>query len=112
MPRSRGPRAPYPSDPVCGVPRVEPPRRSTGIVETRIIEARIVRGKARGAGPNHPADVGWNDRQTLRRRNRPQMPDVPAPDASGPISLVLAALVMAAAAFLGWRQWRDMRTRP
>jgi hypothetical protein len=40
------------------------------------------------------------------------MPDVPAPDASGPISLVLAALVISAAAFLGWRQWRDMRTRP
>jgi hypothetical protein len=39
------------------------------------------------------------------------MPDVPVNDASGPISLVLAALVMAAAAFLGWWQWRDVRTR-
>lgn len=36
----------------------------------------------------------------------------PAPDASGPASLVLAALVLAAAGFLGWRQWRDHRARP
>jgi hypothetical protein len=36
----------------------------------------------------------------------------PAPDASGPVSLVLAVIVLAAAGFLGWRQWRDYRTRP
>ncbi len=36
----------------------------------------------------------------------------PAPDASGPVSLVLAAIVLAAAAFLGWRQWRDYHARP
>lgn len=36
----------------------------------------------------------------------------PAPDATGPVSLVLAALVLLAAVFLGWRQWRDFRSRP
>ncbi len=40
------------------------------------------------------------------------MPFAPAPDATGIVGLVLAALVLAAAAFLGWRQWRDVRTRP
>jgi hypothetical protein len=40
------------------------------------------------------------------------MPPAPAADASGPASLVLAALVLVAAAFLGWRQWRDYRHRP
>jgi hypothetical protein len=39
------------------------------------------------------------------------MPEVPANDASGPISLVLAAIVMASAGFLGWWQWRDLRKR-
>jgi hypothetical protein len=36
----------------------------------------------------------------------------PAPDATGPASLVLSALVLAAAVFLGIRQWRDVRGRP
>ena len=40
------------------------------------------------------------------------MPPAPAPDASGPASIVLAVLVLAAAGFLGWRQWRDFRSRP
>ena len=40
------------------------------------------------------------------------MPPAPAADASGPASLVLAALVLVAAAFLGWRQWRDYLARP
>lgn len=39
-------------------------------------------------------------------------PAAPAADPSGPVSLILAALVLAAAAFLGWRQWRDVRSRP
>ena len=39
-------------------------------------------------------------------------PAAPAPDPSGPLSLVLGSLVLAAAAFLGWRQWRDVRSRP
>jgi drug/metabolite transporter superfamily protein YnfA len=40
------------------------------------------------------------------------MPADPPADASGPISLALAGLVLVAAAFLAWRQWRDVRTRP
>lgn len=40
------------------------------------------------------------------------MPPAPANDASGLVSLILAALVAASAAFLGWRQWRDHRARP
>jgi hypothetical protein len=36
----------------------------------------------------------------------------PAPDATGPASLILAAVVFAAAVFLGYRQWRDIRVRP
>jgi hypothetical protein len=40
------------------------------------------------------------------------MPPAPAADASGPVSLILAALVLVAAGFLGWRQWRDIRARP
>ena len=40
------------------------------------------------------------------------MPPAPAADASGPASLVLAALVLVAAAFLGWHQWRDYHARP
>jgi small-conductance mechanosensitive channel len=33
-------------------------------------------------------------------------------DASGLASLLMAGVVLAAAAFLGWRQWRDVRSRP
>jgi hypothetical protein len=40
------------------------------------------------------------------------MPLAPALDASGIASLLMAGLVVAAAAFLGWRQWRDVRSRP
>jgi small-conductance mechanosensitive channel len=40
------------------------------------------------------------------------MPLAPALDASGVASLLMAGLVLAAAAFLGWRQWRDVRSRP
>jgi hypothetical protein len=39
------------------------------------------------------------------------MPPAPAADPFGLASLALAALVLAAAAFLGWRQWRDVRGR-
>jgi hypothetical protein len=40
------------------------------------------------------------------------MPPAAAPDASGPASLVLSGLILFAAAFLGWWQWRDYRSRP
>ncbi len=40
------------------------------------------------------------------------MPLAPALDASGVASLLMAGLVLAAAAFLGWRQWRDVQSRP
>lgn len=39
------------------------------------------------------------------------MPPAPAADATGPASLVLAAFVLATAAFLAWRQWRDYAGR-
>jgi Flp pilus assembly protein TadB len=39
------------------------------------------------------------------------MPPAAAPDATGPASLVLSGLILVAAAFLGWRQWRDYRSR-
>jgi hypothetical protein len=35
-----------------------------------------------------------------------------APDATGPASLILSGLILFAAAFLGWRQWRDYLSRP
>jgi hypothetical protein len=40
------------------------------------------------------------------------MPPAQAADATGPISLVLACLVLSAACFLAWKQRRDIRARP
>jgi len=40
------------------------------------------------------------------------MPPAPVADPSGPISLALAGLILVAAVFLGWRQWREHRSRP
>jgi hypothetical protein len=40
------------------------------------------------------------------------MPPAAANDATGPASLVLSGLILFAAAFLGWWQWRDYRSRP